>query len=106
MDQFDAIADLGRALGMDEATARLFAIGRHGSEAAAREAAGAAGGQDLAAAQADANEAAIEAEVAVLGRTRQQAAEHVRSMARDAGARRGGSYAVQLVTEYARALGR
>lgn len=106
MDQFDAMTDLGRALGMDEATARRFAVGRYGSEAAARQASGSAAGGDLSSAQADANEAAIEAEVAVLGRTRQQAAEHVRSMARDAGARRGAAYAVNLVSEYARALGR
>lgn len=106
MDGFDEMTELGQALGMDEATARQFAIGRAGSEGQARQRWSASGGQDLSAAQADATQAAIEAEVAVLGRTRQQAAEHVRAMARDAGARRGAAYAAQLVTEYARALGR
>lgn len=103
MDNFDQLSDLGRALGMNEATARQFAIGRYGSEAQARQRLSPPAA-DLTAAQADATEAAIEAEVSVLGRTRQQASEHVRSMARDAGARQGAAYAVQLVGEYARAL--
>ncbi|MDZ5443796.1 hypothetical protein U2F26_13790 [Micromonospora sp. 4G57] len=110
MDQFDAIADLGRALGMNEATARQFAIGRDGTEGTARrrwstrEAQPQPAAADPARAQAEAAQAAIDAEMAVLGRTREQASEHVRAMVRDAGARRGVAYATQLATEYARAL--
>lgn len=108
MDHFDRLVDLAESLGMDESTAQRFAIGRDGTERTARQRWSFQEAQppavDPARAQAEAAQAAIDAEVAVLGRTQQQASEHVRAMVRDAGARRGVAYATQLVTEYARAL--
>jgi hypothetical protein len=122
MGSEDPMKALGRLLapqGTDaEAFAESFAQGRPGGAVHVPEAVrrprgvrgawswaeGAEPAADAGADQAQATESAIAAEVEVLGRTRAQASEHVRALARDAGARQGSAYANRLVAEYARAL--